>query len=235
MIKPSLITVIIPMYNAARYLAEAIESVLAQSYRPIEVIVVDDGSTDSSAEIAKAFGAPVRLVSQPQSGVAAARNTGVALAQGDFLAFLDADDLWLPGKLTLQIEALQKNPQVDAIFSHIEQFHSPELEGTSNIPPILHHTLAGYSSVTMLVRRHAFLRVGPFDPSWEYGEFIDWYARAQEQGVVSLLLPEVLVRRRIHTTNFGILNRDTRMDYPRVLKAALDRRKKGRVDSEDKR
>src|ERR1700758_706720 len=98
----SLISVIIPVYNAEKYLAEAIESVLAQTYRPIEVIVVDDGSTDSSADIAKRF-ASVRYCFQSHSGLGATRNRGIDLSQGKFLAFLDADDLWVEDKLTHQM------------------------------------------------------------------------------------------------------------------------------------
>src|SRR5436305_1029668 len=89
-----MISVIIPVYNGERYLGEAIESVLAQSYHWLEIILVDDGSTDGSATVAKQFSPAVQVVRQPNLGAGAARNRGIALAQGEFLAFLDADDLW---------------------------------------------------------------------------------------------------------------------------------------------
>jgi glycosyltransferase involved in cell wall biosynthesis len=99
---PNTITAIIPVHNGERHLAEAIQSVLAQTLPPGEIIVVDDGSTDASAAIAQSFGAPVRVLAQPNLGPAAARNLGLAHATGDLLAFLDADDLWTPNKLARQ-------------------------------------------------------------------------------------------------------------------------------------
>ena len=122
-----LVSVIIPVYNREKYLAEAIESVLAQTYRPIEVIVVDDGSTDGSADIAKRFGSPVRYYFQPNSGAGAARNRGIAVARGSFLAFLDSDDLWVEDKLTHQMAAFERHSDVDIVSGHVRQFYSPEL------------------------------------------------------------------------------------------------------------
>src|SRR5436853_749734 len=104
MTMPSLVSVIIPVYNCEQYLAEAIQSVLAQTHPTIELIVVDDGSTDNSAAVAKSF-AVVRYVFQRQGGPGAARNRGISLARGSFLAFLDADDVWVAGKLTRQLAA----------------------------------------------------------------------------------------------------------------------------------
>ena len=109
----NLVSVIIPVYNGELYLDEAIESALGQPYRPIEVIVVDDGSTDGSAEVAKQFDSPMRYCFQPNAGLGAARNKGISLAQGSFFAFLDADDLWLENKLTRQMALFDKNPELD--------------------------------------------------------------------------------------------------------------------------
>src|SRR5439155_23564909 len=100
-----LISVLIACYNGGRYLAEAIESVLKQTYPRVELIVVDDGSDDDSADVARRFGSALALVSQPRAGIGAARNRAVSLATGDFLAFLDADDRFLPDKLERQMAA----------------------------------------------------------------------------------------------------------------------------------
>ena len=100
---PGLISCVIPVFNGERYLGEALESVLAQSYQPLEVIVVDDGSTDETAEVARRYGERVRYVWQPNAGETAARNLGLTAAHGEFIAFLDADDVWDSEKLERQI------------------------------------------------------------------------------------------------------------------------------------
>jgi glycosyltransferase involved in cell wall biosynthesis len=227
----SLISVIIPVYNGKKYLAEAIESALAQIYRPIEIIVVDDGSMDGTADVARSFSETVRYYYQPNSGSGAARNTGVQTAQGNFLSFLDSDDLWVKDKLSLQMAVLQSDDSLDMVFGNVSHFYSPELEQsirekvacpTKNMP--------GYHAGTLLIRRDTFLHVGLFNPVFQCGEFIDWSFRARDKGLKELLLPDVLLKRRIHSSNMGILKRNTQTenthaDYIRVLKASLDRRR----------
>lgn len=226
MLNSPLITIIIPVYNCDRYLAEALESILAQTYRPIEIIVVDDGSTDGSAEVAKRFGSSVRYYFQPQSGAGAARNYGTDLAQGSFFAFLDADDFWIEDKLTRQMSVFESEPEVDIVFGHVQQFHSSELdESVKNkiyCPPEL---MPGCHPGTMLIQRDTFLRIGRFGTNLQLGEFISWYSRAIELGMHIKMLPELLMWRRLHTTNQGIRQRQARIDYVRVLKASLDRRR----------
>lgn len=227
----SLVSVIIPVYNGDRYLAEAIQSVLDQTYQPVEIIVIDDGSTDRSAEVAKRFGTTVQYCFQVNSGTAAARNRGIELAKGDFFAFLDADDLWVNDKLTLQMHVFQRETDIDIIFGQVQQFHSPELDESiknkTYCPPEL---MAGYHAGTMLIKRDSFLRVGLFETKWQVGEFLDWYIKVTEQNLKSFMLPEVLLKRRIHDANMGISERKSRTDYVRILKASLDRR---RAQSQD--
>ena len=112
------ISVVIPVYNGESYLEMAIRSALTQTEPPGEIIVVDDGSTDGSAAIARGFGAPVHCLSQPHAGLSAALNRGIERAHGTFLAFLDADDLWMEAKLARQLDALEANPTLDAVFGH---------------------------------------------------------------------------------------------------------------------
>lgn len=221
-----LVSVIIPVYNCEKYLAEAIESVLAQTYQPLEIIVVDDGSTDRSAEVAQRFSSSVRYYFQPQSGAGAARNYGTELAQGSFFAFLDADDFWVKDKLTRQMEVFDSEPEVDIVFGHIQQFHSPELdESVKNKIHCSSELMAGYHPGTMLIERDTFLRVGQFETHLQMGEFISWYARANDLGLSVKMLPELLMWRRLHETNMGILQRQARTDYVRLIKASLDRRR----------
>jgi glycosyltransferase involved in cell wall biosynthesis len=110
----SLISVIIPVYNGEKYLAEAVESVFAQTYRSIEVIIVDDGSTDRSGEISQRFGPSIHYILRSHEGSGAARNHGVAVARGTYCAFLDADDLWMEDKLTRQIAVFRDGPHLVA-------------------------------------------------------------------------------------------------------------------------
>jgi glycosyltransferase involved in cell wall biosynthesis len=220
------ISVIIPVYNGERYIAEAIESVLAQECPQIEIIAVDDGSTDRTAELLRSY-ANVRYLYQPREGVSAARNSGIKCSTGELFAFLDADDIWTKDKLKIQTSLLRANPGLDMVFGQVEQFYSPELEeslkGRINL---IADKMPGYLPGAMLIKRNSFLRVGLFNDGFRIGEFIDWYLRAVDYGLKSSLVPEVVLKRRIHDANTGIKERDSRKDYLRVLKASLDRRRK---------
>jgi glycosyltransferase involved in cell wall biosynthesis len=221
-----LVSVIIPVYNCELYLAEAIESVLNQKYRPIEIIVVDDGSTDDSAKVAKRFNSSARYFYQAHSGASAARNRGVGLSKGKYLAFLDADDIWIEDKLTLQMAVFKSNPGVDFVFGHVQQFISPELDKNhKNKIYCPAEKIPGFSAGAMLIKRESFVHVGAFERNWQIGEFINWYIRAKEKGLTSFMLPEVILKRRLHADNMSIRGRDSRTDYVRILKASLDRRR----------
>ena len=224
--KNPLVSVVIPLYNGEKYLAEAIESVLAQTYSSIELIVVDDGSTDGSADIVKGY-TSVHYYFQPNQGLGAARNRGIDLAQGSFLAFLDADDIWDKDKLMCQMKAFDNTPGLDMVFGQVEQFISPELDEYAK-SKINHASeiIQGYFAGTLLIKRDSFFRVGCFATHWCVGEFIDWYTKAIEQSLNSFTIPEVVMKRRIHNDNTGIRERNSRTDYVRILKASLDRRRK---------
>lgn len=221
-----LISVIIPVHNGEKYLQEAMKSVTAQTYPSIEIIIVDDGSSDSSETIAKQFQPAVRYFYQLHLGIAAALNLGIAQARGAFVALLDADDLWVENKLALQMSALNANPELDSAFGYVKQFISPELDQASkqklSCPS---DAMPGYLKGTMLIRKDMLMHIGPFESRWRVGEFIDWYARAIDSGLRSILVPEVVLLRRLHNTNLGIQEPDARTDFVRILKASLDRRK----------
>lgn len=226
-----LVSVIIPVYNCEKYLDEAIESALAQTHRPHEVIVVDDGSTDGSAHIAKRFCGPVRYDLCNHEGPGAARNRGVSLAEGSLFSFLDADDLWIRDKLAHQVAIFNGDPAADMVFGQVQQFHSPELDdaararigGSGGV-------MSGPHAGTLLIKRDSFFRAGPFATNWRVGEFIDWYARAMEQGLRIFTLPQVVMKRRLHGGNTMIRERQSQSDYARILKASLDRRRKTNID-----
>jgi glycosyltransferase involved in cell wall biosynthesis len=198
---PGLVSVVIPVRNGAGYLGEAIESVLAQACPGIDVIVVDNGSTDGSRAVAESFGAPVRVIDEPRRGAAHARNSGAMLARGEYVAFLDADDLWAPGKLARQLNELEARQDLDMVFTHGENFLSPELTETqrrevrfvTGVGPFI-------TASAMLARRESFLRAGPL-PDLREGEFIAWYGLALSMGMRSGVIAEALMRRRVHLAN----------------------------------
>jgi glycosyltransferase involved in cell wall biosynthesis len=213
-------------YNAAPYLGEAIESVLAQDYEPVELIVVDDGSTDGTAEVARSF-AEVTVVSQENGGNGAARNRAVENASGELYAFLDADDRFTPGKLSLQKAALDADPGLDMVFGHVREFFSPELdeETRATLRPPAPEPMPWTAPNLMLVRRESFERVGPFTTAVRVGVTVDWFARAQEAGLRHTILPEVVLERRLHTQNNGLRESASRSQYLEVIRQAMERRR----------
>lgn len=228
-----MISTIIPVFNGERYVGEAISSILSQDYRPLEVIVVDDGSTDGTAEVVNRFGAGVRYYYQNNSGTAVSRNRGTAYARGPFYAFLDADDLWPPDKLTVQMAAFEADPALEAVFGLVRQFYTPDLaRSVRKRVRCLSGTVPGYCAPAMLIKREAFHRVGPFSEKWRVGQFEDWYSRAMDKGLRFQLVLHVVLKRRIHDANMGITHRDCRTDYCRLLKAALDRRRNHAEEAE---
>jgi len=222
-----LVSVIIPVHNGERYLGEAVDSVLAQRYPRLEVIVVDDGSSDLSGEIARGYGPPVAVHRRPQGGTAAARNTGLELAGGAYLAHLDADDLWTEGRLVRQIEAFRKHPEADVVSGRLRQFFSPDLDQRSR-GRIGNPTgeMPGHHLGAMLLTRAAQDRVGPFDSGWKIGQDMDWYLRAVvEMRLEMVMLPDLVLLRRLHASNKGITHREFSAQRMRILRASLERRR----------
>jgi glycosyltransferase involved in cell wall biosynthesis len=220
------VSVIVPVRDGERYLEEALRSVLDQAHPELELLVVDDGSTDATPEVLRRMGDRVRAVRQPPRGVAAAINHGVSLAGGQLLAFLDADDLWTPGRLAAQLAALDQDAGLDFVLGHVRQFHSPELTVEERAavlcPPA---PMPGATRSAMLIRREAHLRVGEADPRWTFGEYIDWHARAVELGLRGLMLPDVVLMRRLHARNSTRRSPEARIDYVRIAREALHRRR----------
>jgi glycosyltransferase involved in cell wall biosynthesis len=222
-----LISVLMGVYNAAPYLAEAIDSILGQSYRPLELVVVDDGSDDGSAEVAKSYGDSIVYFRQENGGDAAARNTAVRLAKGEVLAFIDADDRSPPGRLALQWAVLAADPELDAVFGHVREFLSPELTGAGagRIRQPWPEPMPWVGVMPMMIRREAFARVGPFAETLRLGSSVDWSARAVDLGLRSIMLPEVLVERRLHPGSLSLREQEARPQYLDVVKMALHRKR----------
>lgn len=220
------VSVIIPIYNSGRYLREAIDSVLAQKHAQLELLVVDDGSSDDGPEIASSYGPAARLIAIPHRGHPGARNAGVAASSGDFLAFLDADDLWMPNKLALQLATFASDPSLDAVFGHMQNFISAELTQEERAKIKCNSTaLPGLLQGSMLIRRDAFARVGAFAEERKMGDFLDWYGRATLSNLNMHMLPDTLVLRRIHLSNFQRTHKHLRKENLFVLKKLLDSRR----------
>lgn len=222
----SLVSVVIPAHNSGPYIAPALDSILAQKYRPIEILVVDDGSTDSTAEMVQGYAPEVRLIEQEQRGHPAARNAGIRAASGEFLGFLDHDDLWSPDKLELQIACFERNPELDLVFGHIQNFFTPEMtpdERARLKVPL--RPLPGLLQGAMLARRRSFDRVGLFCEERSIGDFIDWYGRAMLARMNVEMLPETVVYRRIHANNYQRKHQHQFRENLRVVKDLLDRRR----------
>ncbi len=198
-----LVSVVIPLFNGERFLAETIESVLAQTHRPVETIVVDDGSTDRSAEIAGSY--PVTYLDQRNSGVAAARNRGLEAARGEYISLLDQDDVWLPRKLELQVRALERNPDAGLCSCRFETFLEPGCEVPEWVPNSAYVEAATSwrnSQVgTLLVRCAVFGEVGGFDAAYSTAGDVDWFLRARDAGVGVVRIEDCLQHKRIHDRN----------------------------------
>jgi len=205
------ISVIIPAYNAERYLAEAIDSVLRQTLPPKQVIVVDDGSTDGTAEVAKRYGAAITFVMQKQSGVAPARNHGLRLADQPLIAFLDADDRYLPDKLAIQYRCLLEAPQTMLCLCRTLDFISPDHKPPSAEPADLTPQFRPGQAQTWLVRREVFEQVGVFDTNFPYAQGSELYSRMETANLPIVRIPDLLVERRLHDTN-STRNRDAHLD-----------------------
>jgi glycosyltransferase involved in cell wall biosynthesis len=220
-----LVSVIIPVYNGERYLVDTIESIRAQNHQSLEVIVVDDGSTDGSARIACAYGSFIRYYHQPNLGTAAAMNRGTDVSYGEYLAFLAADDLWTENRLKVQLNTFVAHPEVDIVSGHVQQFLSPDIP--QSVRQNIRYSdglIAGHVIPAMLIKRSSFFRVGLFEPQWKVGAEMSWYLRAREAGLAMLVLPDLVLLRRIHANNKGITRRSFIKQRTRILKAALDRR-----------
>ena len=198
-----LVSCVVPVFNAGAFLRETLEHVLAQTYRDLEVVVVDDGSTDGSAGVTAAFGERVRCLTQANRGENAARNTGLKACRGRFIAFCDADDLWHPHKLDRQIATFRQDPRLDVSFTQFQNFE----ERASTAGRTRHAEVggegSGYLPSTLVARREAFERYGAFPAADRNPATALWVLRARAQGARVEILPEVLLSRRLHADNLS--------------------------------
>ena len=216
------VSAIIPVFNGELYLRAALESVFAQEHTPYEVIVVDDGSTDKTASIVSEF-KDVLYVRQANQGVAAARNKGLDIAQGEFIAFLDQDDLWTPNKLAVQVQYFLDHPEIQYTLTHQQFF----LEPGASIPTWFRKELLtdphpGFVPSTLMARRSVFQKIGRFETNYSHASDSDWFFRASQAQLPTAVIPEVLLNRRIHRENESSKAKIALGELRRVVKRSID-------------
>jgi glycosyltransferase involved in cell wall biosynthesis len=195
------LSVIMPVWNAETYVADAVSSVLAGAEGLLELLVVDDGSTDRSAEVVAGFGAPVRLVRQANAGVSAARNRGLREARAPLIGFLDADDLWAAGSPDPRRRALETDPDADVAMGRMRSF----VTGIDGATPDVLEPFASPAFGAGLFRRRAFDRAGLLDAEVRNAEDVEWLLRARQAGVRVITIDDVVTRYRLRP---GSLTRD---------------------------
>jgi glycosyltransferase involved in cell wall biosynthesis len=222
------ISVIIPSKDYGRFIAEAIESVLNQTLSPKEIIVIDDGSKDDTSRVVAAFGGRVKYYMNEKRGLGAARNLGIRISTGHYIAHLDADDIWMPKKLELQMEEFIADPDLEITGGMMQPFFSSDMSPgkkkkiyCSPVP------LPGFSASVILVKRGSFIRVGHYREDIPNGTDLDWFLRAREALLREKMVKAVLAYRRLHTRNSSAGANSNHRDRLAVLKESLDR-KRGR-------
>lgn len=219
-----LVSVVMPVYNGERWLAEAIGSVLGQTYGPLELIAVNDGSMDGSAVILARY-PQVVSIHQPNAGNAVARNRGVAAARGAFIGFIDQDDLWTPDKVAVQVERLREHPELGYVLGLQRMFLEPGHSRPAWMPArLLDEAHPGYLPGTLLVRRGTLDEVGHFDPSVRNGSDMDWFLRANEAGVRMAVVETVVMEKRVHDENLSADPGSTEELF-RMMHASIRRRR----------
>jgi glycosyltransferase involved in cell wall biosynthesis len=225
MTRGPLISVVVPAYNAAGFLPEAFASVCAQDYQPLEIFVVDDGSTDNTAEVVRSMGPNIRYLRQNNAGPAAARNHALRLASGEFVAFLDADDQWPAGKLELQLARFNRDPALEVVCGRIQYL---SLEGAEEMNLRFEgpdRTLSHINLGCGLFRRSVFDKVGPFDETLRFSEDHDWFLRARELEVNLVILRAVTLLYRLHATNMTRGRKADDLQLTEVFRRSILRRR----------
>ena len=215
-----LVSVVIPVFNGERFLREAVESVLAQKYAPLEIIMVDDGSTDGTADVARSLPETVRYLHQSNQGPAAARNRGIEHAQGSLIAFADADDLWPEDKLALQLPYLMRDPAAEIVMGRIQQVLLSETGAENFAEPAFSVNLG-----SAIIRKSVFERIGLFDETMRYSEDVDWFMRAREGGAAIVTIDAVTLLYRQHDQNMTRGKSTSELNVLKALKRSLDRRR----------
>ncbi|MEI6331190.1 MAG: glycosyltransferase [Pseudanabaena sp. ELA645] len=218
-----MISVIIVVQNGESYIDKAIESVISQTYKPTEILVVDGNSSDRTEEIVKTFD-KVRYIKQQGSGLANARNTGIDSASEELIAFLDHDDYWTPDKLENQVSHFIDFPQIQYSYANLNFF----LESGCTVPERynnqnFYHEHIGRTPGTMIARRSLFEAIGKFDPRFRIACDADWFTRAKDNKIKVAYIPKVLLHKRIHENNLSRDIKTNKEEFLIIMKESIQR------------
>jgi len=220
------ISVIIPVLNGERFIAEAIQSVFDQNWEPLEIIVIDDGSSDKTDEVVKNIQGNLHYYYQPNRGIACARNHGVKKANGDLITFIDADDVWVKDKLEIQTNLMNKNPDVEVIIGLL--LLTPILSKDELYRMDLAKKKGAFATQlgSSLIKKHVFEKVGMFDEQMLMSEDVDWFYRLREQNINVMVHKEIVEFYRLHDQNITNDKPLTNFYILKAYKQSLDRRRK---------
>ena len=214
------VSILAAAYNGERFLRESLESAFAQDFDAYEVVFVDDGSSDRTAEIAQSF--PVCYVHQPNQGLPSARNAGLAVARGELIAFLDDDDVLPPTKLSAQVRYLDEHPATACVLGRVEWIVEDGVEPPEMARDPIFGDPGGIQLVTAMIRRGLLDELHGFDTSYRYAEDRDLFIRMRERGAQIDVLEEVVLRKRLHGSNMT-MNAPTTHPMLRSLREKLER------------
>ncbi|MGB8003811.1 MAG: glycosyltransferase family A protein [Gaiellaceae bacterium] len=222
-----LVSIVIATCNGEAFLRPALESLFEQDYDPIEAILVDDGSEDGTSRIARSFEG-LHYIRQGNLGLAAAHNTGINASNGEFIGFLDDDDVLPPNKVSMQVDFLEANRHVGCVMGRQEWINPPPWLTRDAV----YGDLDGIPPGSALIRRSVLTELGGFDPTFRWGEDMDLLVRMREQNVEMAVLPEIVLYRRFTGTNMTAPpNRPAKNPLLRSLKAKLERERTGDANS----
>jgi len=218
------VSVIMPVHNGQQFIADALHSIRRQGIDSLEIVVVDDGSTDRTREVLESEFPECNYLFQERAGPASARNAGLAAARGELIGFLDADDLFAGGGLAALDAALAATESADIAMGSVRVTQRTAGSNSSSFEPN-GQAVVSYNLGSMLARRAVFDEVGLFDTRYLHCEDVDWFLRAQEHGVSFEMLSEVVLLYRRHDANMSRDVTATGVCLAKVLKASLDRRR----------
>lgn len=226
--RPPLVSVVVAVKDGEAYLAAALHSIVAQGYRPLEIIVIDGASRDRTVDIARSFEL-VRVLEQRGSGIADAYNTGIANAQGEFIAFLSSDDLWMADKLDVQVGYMLAHPHLKYTVGKARFVLEPDIGAPAGFrPELLHGEHTALIMETLVAHRSVWTEVGCFDTRLSLAEDVDWFSRARQLGLPMAVLPRVLLHKRIHGANASLDVTTNNRELLRVVRRSIRRNQKAR-------
>jgi glycosyltransferase involved in cell wall biosynthesis len=232
MLHQPLVSVIIPVFNCEQFIAEAIDSVLQQGYDPLEIVVIDDGSTDKTADVVKGLSGNIFYHYQNNAGIAEARNKGLELAGGEWIGFIDADDVWLDNKLNLQAGILSQNPDIEMVIGFLVPLPFENRNDVTEKQIKTGKIALALQLGSTLIRKSVFNKIGGFDPELTMAEDSDWFFRVMEADVRVHVLQEIVQLYRQHDNNITKDKPGANSYMLKAFKKSLDRRRKAGVSTE---